>query len=153
MDAWFQESSRRAHAMGSAAVRVCTNPHDGVVGFFALVNHEIRMAEDARVSRGDAGGLSTIPATLLARFALHNELRRQGLGVELLLEVLRVAVDASTKVASRLIVLDAKNEALAAWYQERSFKPINSNPLRLYMKMSTASQLIASVSARGAKIP
>lgn len=76
MDAWFHGNARQAHLIGSAAVTVCTHPDDGIVGFFALVSHEVK-AGDGTVASRDAGGLTTIPATLLARLGLRDDLRRQ----------------------------------------------------------------------------
>ncbi|MHA0285178.1 hypothetical protein ACXYX3_01880 [Mycobacterium sp. C3-094] len=141
MDAWFHGNARHATAVGSAAVTVCTHPDDGIVGFFALVNHEVRTT-DVGVAPRDTGGLTTIPATLLARMGLRDDLRRQNIGTDLLFEALRLAVGASTAVGSRLIVLDAKNDRLAEWYAARSFTPTRANPLRLYMKMSTARRAV-----------
>lgn len=142
MDAWLHGSAVHATTVGSAAVTACTHPDEGVVAFFALVNHEVRTATDEPVAVNDAGGLTTIPATLLARMGLRHDLRAGNLGTELLFEALQMAVEASTRVASRLIVLDAKNDRLAAWYAARSFKPMQGDGLRLYMKMSTARRAV-----------
>ncbi|WP_147374942.1 N-acetyltransferase [Mycobacteroides abscessus] len=135
MDQWLHGTARRANRSGSAAVTVCTHPVEGVVGFFALASHEVRGVD---ITNSDRAGLRIVPATLLARMGLSTHLRGDGLGAELLVEALRYAVVASGAVGSRLLVVDAKNEALAEWYQRMDFKRSKSDTLRLYMTMSTA---------------
>ena len=142
MDAWLHGSARSASRTDSAAVTVCTHPDRGVIAFFALVSHQVRGAD---VARNDSGGLSTIPATLLARLGLLQELQGDGLGADLVVEALRLAVVAADAVGSRMVVLDAKNARLAKWYERLNFKPTKTDPLRLYMKMATARQVVASL--------
>lgn len=142
MDAWLHGTARTATKAGTAAVTVCVHRDDGVVGFFAMASREIRGVD---VSRNASGGLERIPATLLARLGLSAPLRGNGVGADLLLEALRVAVFASEAVGSRLIVVDAKNERLASWYEDLSFIRTRNNQLRLYMKMSTARGAIDSL--------
>lgn len=143
LDSWFHGLARRANVSGTAAVHVCVNPDDGVVAFLALASHQMQAVD---LSKGAAGGLTgDVPCTLLARMGLHRELRGQGLGAQLILEALKLAVQASAVVASRLLVVDAKNESLAKWYASMNFHPTIGDPLRLYMKMSTAQAVIESL--------
>ncbi len=109
------------------------------MGFFALASHEVRGVD---ITNSDRAGLRIVPATLLARMGLSTHLRGDGLGAELLVEALRYAVVASGAVGSRLLVVDAKNEALAEWYQRMDFKRSKSDTLRLYMTMSTARRAV-----------
>ena len=144
MDAWLKRSSRAEVGKGTASVHVLTGcgssledePH--ICGFFALSSHYVRGVD---LSKTLANGLINVPATLLSR--LGRSVDHQGFGPHLVLEALRVAVRSAALVGSRVVVLDAKNQSLARWYENStSFRPLSSNPLRLVMKMSSAATAV-----------
>lgn len=146
MDKWIHGSARNANARNSCAVSVCLSEEREVAAFFGLVGHEIRTAGMPKKLGGTDPEMPekdrAHPATLIGRLGLHMDHRRKGLGVELMLETLRAIVGAADVVGSRFVVLDAKNERLAQWYEERSFLRFPEQPLRLGMKMSTARALV-----------
>lgn len=104
-----------------------------VVAYFTLAAHLVRRAEIPK-SVGH-GSPEAIPAVLLARLALHRRLHGRGLGGQLLLDALQRVVDASTRVAARLVVVDAIDENAAAFYRAYGFRPC-PDPLRLVRKTS-----------------
>lgn len=148
MDKWFHESACGATDQGTCKVRVFLNDNGEVVAFFGLTGLEIRSISLPKAIGGtgeDEAKDRPYPATLLARLGLHERHRRDGLGPEVVLESFRAATYASGYVASRYIVLDAKNEKLAGWYEGLGFRRSISDPLRLAMKMSKAEKAIRAV--------
>ena len=61
---------------------------------------------------------------LLARLALHLNLRGQDLGGVLLADALTRVVDVTQQVAARVVVVDALTERVAAFYERHGFRRI-----------------------------
>jgi hypothetical protein len=77
---------------------------------------------------------------------LGRHIRLKGIGPILLVEALKSAVAAADIVGSRLVVLNAKTERVARWFESLSFRRTNTDPLRLYMRMATARNAAQSLS-------
>lgn len=95
---------------------------------------------------GDQHDLSQFPAYLLARLALDGSLCGQGLGGQLLRDALEVIVAAANHAAGRLIVVDAIDDAAAAFYRHYGFQPVTGDPRRLVMKVATARNALPAPS-------
>ncbi|WP_192084554.1 hypothetical protein [Mycobacteroides abscessus] len=139
MDKWVHSTAQDAQKRGASNVHVCTHPKQGVLAFFTLSSHTVKGID---VHNKHCGGLTIVPATLLGRMGRHVSLRPQKPGAALLMEAFKVSVLASKAVASRLIVVDAKNERLAQWYEEIGFRRTTADPLCLTFKMSSARQAV-----------
>jgi predicted GNAT family N-acyltransferase len=123
---------------------VWTREHnDRVVAYYSITPHQVVRDE---VSSGMAGGVSVIPAYLLARLALDGSLHGQGLGGELLHDALDRILSATSIASGRLVVVDAIDEHAAAVYRYHDFRPLKSNPLRLVMKVSTLQKTLRPLS-------
>lgn len=127
LDSWLQ-----LHALNAAAKRIGSTFvwHDGgvVVAYYTLSAHLlIRDAVPRNIGRGDP---DQIPAALLARLALAQELHGQGLGGVLLAEALGRVVAAD--VAIRYVVVDAIDDQAAKFYQHYGFRatPVEGRLLR-----------------------
>lgn len=139
---WLTEHAHRAQVSGTAMTYVWTRPHDSrVVAYYAITPHQVAREE---VPGALAGGVSVIPAYLLARLALDQSLRGQGLGGELLHDALSRIVSAAIIASGRLVVVDAIDDRAAAFYQHYNFRPVRNNPLRLVMKISTLQKALGS---------
>ena len=139
MDLWFQRSARQQDNAGGCAVHVCVTKDERVVGFFTLTSIEIR---GETVSKGASSGMASVPAILLGRLALDGDLRGQGIGALLMLEALYAACQSTKYVASRLIVLDAKNDKLVERYSELGYTATKTDPRRMWMKVSSARKTL-----------
>jgi predicted N-acetyltransferase YhbS len=111
-----------------------------VLGYFALAPHLIER-EDLR-RRVGRGAPRQVPAILLAKLALHTRLQGQGLGRELLIWALSTVVDAARVAGGKVVVVDAIDDAAAAFYEAHDFSTVPHNPRRLVMKLSTAAKAL-----------
>jgi Acetyltransferase (GNAT) domain len=89
---------------------------------------------------------------LLARLALDRSLQGQGLGGELLVDALSRAVQASEVAAARLVVVDAIDEAAAAFYEHHGFVAVPGNRQRLVQKSTTSLRRSADSRARALEL-
>jgi GNAT superfamily N-acetyltransferase len=135
LDSWLLRTARHAEAANTGRTFVWTEHDESrvVVAYFTLAAHLVRRSEIPR--RIGHGSPEAIPAVLLARLALARSLQGQGLGAQLLLDALERAVEASEQAAARLVVVDAIDDAAAAFYARYGFRPC-PDPLRLVRKTS-----------------
>ncbi|HEY9388649.1 MAG TPA: GNAT family N-acetyltransferase [Mycobacteriales bacterium] len=140
LDEWLRGQALRAQGSDTARTYVWTAPGSRrVVAYYAIAPTQVLRDE---VSRNLSGGVTVVPAYLLARLALDRSLHGQGLGSELLVDALDRIVQASTAAAGRLIVVDAIDDAAAAFYGHHDFQVVKDSQRRLVMKVSTARKAL-----------
>jgi len=135
LDDWLRRFGRHADAANTGRTFVWVEPgSEAVVGYFSLAAHLVRRPDvPTRVGRGSP---DAIPAILLARLALDASLHGQGFGAQLLLDALERAVDASTRAAARLIVVDAIDDAAVNFYAHFGFRSCPDDAHRLVRRTS-----------------
>jgi GNAT superfamily N-acetyltransferase len=134
LDAWLHHHARHAQSMRTARIFVWHTGDQVVVAYFSLAAHlVVRTDLPPKIGRDSP---DAIPAVLLARLALDRSLHGQGLGGELLLDALSRAAQASDVAAARLVVVDAIDEAAAAFYEHHDFIAVPGNRQRLVQKTS-----------------
>jgi GNAT superfamily N-acetyltransferase len=134
LDNWLRGFARHAQANRTGRTFVWRAADGVVVAYFTLAAHEVVKGElPGRIGRG---GPDRVPAALLARLALDRRLQGQGLGARLLVDALGRIIEASRRVAVRVVVVDAIDDRAAAFYRQFGFVSIPDHPHRLYQKMS-----------------
>jgi len=120
LDAWLRQYAATSQAKRTSVTYVWTSGGDAVVvAYYSLAPHLIENSElPRRFGRGDP---RQIPAILLARLALSDELHGSGLGGVLLHDALTRAVTASLQVGGRYVVVDAIDDAAERFYQHFGF--------------------------------
>lgn len=78
-----------------------------------------------------------LPAILLGRFAVDSRYQGQGFAQRLLMDALLRAREVATQVAAVAVIVDAKDEAGASFYQHYGFSRFRDLPLRLFLPMAT----------------
>ena len=87
-----------------------------------------------------------IPAILLAKLALDQSLRGQGIGRDLLVEALTKCANATLLVAARFVVVDALDESAATFYEKYGFKRIpGTEPVRLLRRLTDITADLADI--------
>ena len=122
LDVWLREQAVAATDRRTARTWVWVSDAAAVAGYYALTAHKI--ARDDVPARIGRGGPAEIPAVLLARLALHLNLRGQDLGGVLLADALTRVVDATQQVAARVVVVDALTERVAEFYERHGFRRV-----------------------------
>lgn len=78
-----------------------------------------------------------MPAFRLARLAVDRKVQGQGIGGQLLLAAGRRCLLASAEVGGVALLIDAKNEKVAAWYASYGAVPMLDMPLTLLLPLAT----------------
>jgi GNAT superfamily N-acetyltransferase len=104
-----------------------------IIGYHTLVMTQVNQEEipndRPRIKRGN-------PVILLGQLAVDVRLQGNGLGELLLMDVQARTDEISRKVGIRALMLDARTERLAAWYENHDFTRF---PDRLRMFKSIAA--------------
>ncbi len=127
LDTWLREQAAHSAPRRTARTWVWVDEDGAVVGYYALAAHKV--VRDDAPSRIGRGGPLEIPAVLLARLALSEFLRGQGLGAVLVADGLQRVVDATQTVAARVVVVDALHERVAQFYESLGFRRIPASLL------------------------
>jgi GNAT superfamily N-acetyltransferase len=135
LNAWLAEQAPRAQQAGTARtfVWVTAAAPEKVWAYFSLAPTEV--ARDV-LSRGQSSGYTTVLGYLLARLAVHAELRGLGYGEQVLVDALTRAASAAEAGGGRLVVVDALDDAAASFYRHYDFTPVKGNPRRLVLKIA-----------------
>ncbi len=81
----------------------------------------------------------SVPAVRMGRLAVDLGFKGQGLGAALLADALDRA--ARSEIAAYALVVDAKDEAAAAFYQHHGFIALPSAPMTLFLPLSVSKPL------------
>jgi GNAT superfamily N-acetyltransferase len=139
LDRWLSLHARNATGQGTRTL-VVVDEGDTIVGYFAIAPHVLDRRDAPR--KLGRGAPRQIPAILLAKLALSADLHGQGLGAELLVRALGTIIDAARTAGGKVVVVDAIDEAAAAFYRHHDVEPLPDHPDRLVMKLSTAAHAL-----------
>jgi ribosomal protein S18 acetylase RimI-like enzyme len=140
-NSWLARHAREADSRGTSAVYllVCLN-RDGVdptvCGYFAICPTMVQRADAPNQIKRSI--MRQAPGWLLAKLALDRSLQGGTWGRELLREAIEEIVRAADSGGGQVIIVDAENEKVFAWYRAQGFLGTGMENLRLYMKVSTA---------------
>lgn len=137
LDAWLRNAALTADRSGTARVYVWLDGGSEVLGYFAILPHNIRR-DDVPPSVG-RGAPDVIPGYLLARLALSEQLHGLGRGGELLAGALEATLAAIRLGGGRVIVVDAIDGRARGFYEHNGFRSIPAIQDRLVIKASTAA--------------
>ena len=139
LDDWFRLRAGQDERRNVARVFVAIDDRHGIVGFYSLSAFTLAIPDlppdhSKRLPRYDA-----IPAALIGRLARDRRVRGEGIGGLLLADAILRALAAARSLAVFAIVVDAKDEKAASFYQNFGFSPFPSRPLRLFMPAQDAA--------------
>lgn len=82
-----------------------------------------------------------LPATLIGRLAVDTKFQGQGIGQLLLIHALKVSLENSNNIASLAVIVDAKNDKAAQFYQHFGFIQFSDTLDKLFLPMETIRKM------------
>ena len=110
-----------------------------VAGYYTLAATGVALESLPESLRKKLPRYPTVPAVRMGRLAVAMDFKGRGLGAALLADAL--ARTAGSDIAAYAMIVDAKDNAAAAFYQHHLFSPFNTNPLMLYLPLSGLGKL------------
>lgn len=145
LDRYLQQQASQDMRRDVARVFVlCEGDRVDVLGYYTLSATSIEyVALPAALARR-LPRYPTLPALLLGRLAINTGHQRQGLGRVLLSSALNRCLQVSQgDVAAMAVIVDAKDDDAARFYERSDFMRFPNQPARLFLPMATIKDLYA----------
>ena len=142
LDGWLRHQAGQAQRKRLASVWIAT-PEDRpveIVGYYSLAPMQVAF-EDAPPSLRRKLPRYPISVSLLARLAIDRRWQRQGFGGVLLFDALSRCLRASEAVPTQAVVVHAKDEAAAAYYERFGFQRFPGRPRHLFLPMASVAAI------------
>ena len=143
LDRWLKSIARQHISKGVSRTFVAIDPANlaQVIGYYSLTVAEI---DTDKLPKDIARKLPRrVPLVLIGRLATALAARGQGIGALLLVDALKRIIRVANDVGVTLVLVDAKDDPAASFYQHFGFVPLPDNPLRLALPVDTAKRAIA----------
>ena len=138
LNEFLRRYARKSHELGGAKTFLAIDDSDNttILGFYSLSPASVEYALAPEIVRR---GLARhdVPGFRLARLAVDRKVQGRGLGGQLLLAAGRRCLLAAAEVGGVVLVIDAKNPRVAAWYGSYGAVPLVDAALTLLLPLST----------------
>jgi len=137
LNEFLQRHARRSHEQGGAKTFVAVEEANGrtILGFYSLSPASVEYVRaPAIVKRGLAR--YDVPCFRLARLGVDRRFHGNGLGGQLLFAAGERCLRAAAAVGGVAMLIDAKNEKVAAWYARLGAVPLEDSPLVLMLPLA-----------------
>lgn len=138
LNEFLQRHARQSNEKGGAKTFVATPSDDKgrILGFYSLSPASIAYAQaPALVKKGLAR--HDVPVFRLGRLAIDRSVQGEGLGGQLLLAAGRRCLRAAAEVGGVALLIDAKNDKVAQWYESYGALRLLDMPLSLVLPLAT----------------
>jgi len=137
LNRWLAQHARQNHEKGGAKTFIAATPEQPsrIVGFYSLSPTSV---EFERVPEGARKGLGRfeVPLYRLSRLAVDVGFQNRGFGGKLLVAAAGRAAAVATQVGGIGLLIDAKNDSVARWYEGYGALRFQDSPLTLALLFS-----------------
>jgi ribosomal protein S18 acetylase RimI-like enzyme len=111
-----------------------------IVGYYSISAYSV--ASDDLADQARAGAYRELPFLLLGRLAVELSFQGQGFGDALIIHAFKTTVEAAEKIGIFGMIVDAKNERAAGFYERFGFKRLIASQNRLVLPFSAIKKLV-----------
>lgn len=142
LDRYLRQQARQdADKRVAAPFVLVVPPDDRVLGYYTLSASAVPVGELPPDMARRLPRYPQLPVTLLGRLAVDCGVQGQGAGQFLLMDALCRSLDATGEIAALAVVVDAKDEAAAAFYAHFGFIELHRRPQRWFLPMQMVARL------------
>jgi ribosomal protein S18 acetylase RimI-like enzyme len=109
-----------------------------IAGYYTLASASLLLVDLGAGIRKKLPRYPTVPAVRMGRLAVDQAFQGQGLGGALLADALDRS--ARSEIAAFALMVDAKDEAAAAFYRHHGFIALPDSPLSLFLPLATVQR-------------
>lgn len=143
LDIYLKRYARQNHGSGGAKCFVATPRTEParILGFYTLSPASVEFSRaPSIVTRGL--GRYDVPVYRLGRLAVDRSVQGRGLGGRLLLRAAERCMTAAQEVGGVALLIDAKNDRAAQWYESYGAVRLLDVPLSLVLPFATAIEAL-----------
>lgn len=135
---WFARYARQNHESGGAKTFVATTAElpAKVLGFYSLSPASLDYARTPAVAKRGLGRYD-VPVYRLGRLAVDRSVQGRGLGGGLLIAAGKRCLAVAAEVGGVALLIDAKNDEVAVWYEGYGAIRLDDAPLSLVLPFAT----------------
>jgi ribosomal protein S18 acetylase RimI-like enzyme len=111
-----------------------------IVGYYSISAYSV--ATDELAGQARTGAYRELPFLLLGRLAVDQAFQGQGFGDALIIHAFKTTVEAADKVGIFGMIVDAKDERAAGFYQRFGFNRLSASKNRLVLPFSAIKKLV-----------
>lgn len=141
LDEYLRCYARKNHENGGSKTWVATPDGEEVLGFYSLSLASVHYQRVPEVL-ARVNGRYDFPAFRLGRLAVDQTWQGQGLGGTLLVAAARRCIRVSAEVGGSALLIDAKNERVAGWYESLGAISLLDTPLSLLLPLASIARAI-----------
>lgn len=145
LDRYLKQQARQDTEKRVAAAFVAVRPPDAVVlGFYTLSASAVTLGDLPDDQARRLPRYPLLPVTLIGRLAVDRSAKGRGLGEFLLLDALHRSLRHADQIAAMAVVVEAKDDAAAAFYARYGFLSMRTEARRLFLPMRTVARALES---------
>ncbi len=137
LDRYLQEQVTQDVRRRVAACFVALADGQRIAGYYTLASASLLLADLPPSTGKKLPRYPTVPAVRMGRLAVDQTFKGQGLGGALLADALDRA--ARSEIAAYALMVDAKDEAAAAFYRHHGFITLPDSPRTLFLPLATVA--------------
>lgn len=145
LNQFLQIHARQSHEKGGAKTYLATPEKDNktVLGYYSLSPASIAYDRTPEVIKHGLARYE-VPVFRLGRLAVDTSVQGQGLGGQLLLAAGRRSLLVAMQAGGVALLIDAKNEQVATWYESYGAVRLQDSPLSLLLSFKTIHTALAA---------
>jgi ribosomal protein S18 acetylase RimI-like enzyme len=140
LDRYLREQVTQDVRRRVAACFVALADGQTIAGYYTLASASLLLADLPASTGKKLPRYPTVPAVRMGRLAVGHTFKGQGLGGALLADALDRA--ARSEIAAYALMVDAKDEAAAAFYRHHGFIALPDSPLTLFVPLAVVTHAL-----------
>jgi len=139
LNSFLQHQARKEMERRSAVTYVLVDAaqRQEIVGYYSLSAATVLLDAVPSEMARQLGRQPSVPTTLMGRLAISAKHQGKGFGERLLWDALQRSEEKSREIGSVAVIVDAKDEKAATFYEKYGFHRFADPPLRLFLMMAT----------------
>lgn len=142
LDDYFRQQITQDMRRRVTACFVALDRGQQIAGYYTLASASLLFSDLPDTLAKKLPRYPSVPAIRMGRLAVDRGFQGQGLGAALLADALRRAI--RSEIAAYAMLVDAKNDSAAGFYQHHGFILLADSPLTLFLPLATAKPLLSS---------
>ena len=144
LDEFLKRHARKNHERGVSKTFVAVEPDTAtVLGFYSLSPVSLAFSEAPEAVRRGLGRYD-VSGFRLGRLAVSRDMQGLGLGGQLLLAAGRRCLRVAREVGGTMLLIDAKNDRAAGWYETYGALRLDDRPLTLVLPLATIERALSA---------
>ncbi len=140
LDLYLKTQAGQDRRRGAAACFVALSEENELAAYYTLAMTSVALGDLPEAMAKKLPRYPKIPATLLGRLAVDLRFRGQQLGHLLVFDAMSQMV--ASKIASAMLLVDAKDATAAAFYAKFGFRRLGPGRLQLFMPLREIVELV-----------